>query len=102
MRRDLRMYVLNFWSQTMHELTTVERDELAKSLAARKQVMRDEINAGLAGLRPCNLNAFPVRSLIQRSRLYLHCNTEDLSSQVRLALPANIGAARVRGSRAAD
>lgn len=35
----------------MDELTTTERDELAKMLAARKQVMDDEIRTGLAGLR---------------------------------------------------
>jgi len=34
----------------MDELTAEHRDDLAKKLAARKQVMRDEISAGLAGL----------------------------------------------------
>ncbi len=35
----------------MHELTTDQRDELGRKLDARKQVMREEIRAGLAGLR---------------------------------------------------
>ena len=35
----------------MHELTASQRDDLAKKLGARKQVMREEISAGLAGLR---------------------------------------------------
>ncbi len=35
----------------MHELTTGERDNLARALTERKQVMRDEIRSGLAGMR---------------------------------------------------
>ena len=35
----------------MNELTTSERDDLAKMLAARKQVMGNEVRTGLAGLR---------------------------------------------------
>ncbi len=35
----------------MSELTASERDGLAKKLSARKQMMRDEIRTGLAGLR---------------------------------------------------
>lgn len=35
----------------MNKLTTAQRDELASKLAARKQVMRNEISAGLDGLR---------------------------------------------------
>lgn len=35
----------------MHELTTSERDNLARALTERKQVMRDEIRSGLAGMR---------------------------------------------------
>lgn len=35
----------------MNTLTTGQRAELASKLAARKQVMRNEISAGLAGLR---------------------------------------------------
>lgn len=35
----------------MHKLTASERDELAQKLGARKQVMREEVRAGFAGLR---------------------------------------------------
>ncbi len=35
----------------MPELTAGQRDDLAKKLGARMQVMREEIRAGLAGLR---------------------------------------------------
>lgn len=37
--------------QTMYALTTRERDHLARMLGERKQVMRHEIRAGLAGMR---------------------------------------------------
>lgn len=35
----------------MHELTISERDNLVRALVRRKQAMRDEIRAGLAGMR---------------------------------------------------
>ena len=35
----------------MHELTAKQRDDLAKKLGARKQLMREEVSAGLADLR---------------------------------------------------
>lgn len=35
----------------MSELTAAELDELSRKLAARKQVMQEEIRAGLAGLQ---------------------------------------------------
>lgn len=35
----------------MYELTTSQRDNLAKALSERKKVMRDEIRSGLAGMR---------------------------------------------------
>lgn len=35
----------------MHELTSTERAELIRMLSERKQLMRDEIRAGFAGMR---------------------------------------------------
>lgn len=42
---------MHFWSQTMDKLTDSQRDNLAKKLSARKKVMREEISAGMTGLR---------------------------------------------------